>query len=86
MKTTLQRKEYSPTEKDKIALEVQHWGVLKGEMTQSEITSKYGVHGTQIKVKKPLHFLPPLINYLTPCSIRIHYFYNIQYCHRALEI
>lgn len=43
MKGKTQRKNYTSTEKAKIALEV-----LKGKMTQSEITSKYGVHSTQI--------------------------------------
>lgn len=37
------RKSYSPEEKAKIALEA-----LKGELTQSQITSKYGPHSTQI--------------------------------------
>jgi len=37
------RKKYSAEEKAKIALEA-----LKGEMTQSQITSKYSVHTTQI--------------------------------------
>ncbi len=37
------RKSYNATEKAKIALEA-----LKGNLTQSQITSKYGVHATQI--------------------------------------
>lgn len=37
------RKLYSAQEKAKIALEA-----LKGELTQSQITSKYGVHCSQI--------------------------------------
>lgn len=37
------RKSYSAQEKAKIVLEI-----LKGELTQSQITSKYGVHSTQI--------------------------------------
>lgn len=37
------RKIYSPNEKGLIALEA-----LKGNMTFNEITSKYGVHATQI--------------------------------------
>ena len=37
------RKNYTSQEKAKIALEA-----LKGTLTQSEITSKYGVHSTQI--------------------------------------
>lgn len=36
-------KEYSSEEKAKVALEA-----LKGEMTIAQISSKYGVHGTQI--------------------------------------
>ena len=41
------RKRYSAQEKAKIALEL-----LKGEMTQSQITAKYGVHSTQLHVWK----------------------------------
>lgn len=37
------RKSYSPEEKAKIILES-----LKGELTQSQLTSKYGIHATQI--------------------------------------
>lgn len=37
------RKKYSPQEKAKIALEA-----LKGDLTISQITSKYGAHSTQI--------------------------------------
>jgi len=37
------RKRYSAQEKAKIVLEI-----LKGEMTQSQITAKYGVHATQL--------------------------------------
>lgn len=37
------KKKYSPEEKARIALEA-----LKGTLTQSQITSKYGVHSTQI--------------------------------------
>ena len=37
------RKKYGPEEKAKIALEA-----LKGELTYSQITSKYGPHSTQI--------------------------------------
>ena len=37
------RKKYSAEEKAKIALEA-----LKGEVTQSQLTSKYSVHSTQI--------------------------------------
>ena len=44
------RKKYSPQEKAKIALEA-----LKGIHTQAELTTKYGVHSTQItKWKKEL--------------------------------
>jgi transposase-like protein len=37
------RKKFSPEEKARIALEA-----LKGELTLSQITAKYGVHSTQI--------------------------------------
>lgn len=37
------RKKYSPQEKAKIALEA-----IKGELTVSQLTAKYGVHNTQI--------------------------------------
>lgn len=37
------RKHYTPEEKAKIVLES-----LKGELTQAQITSKYGIHATQI--------------------------------------
>ena len=37
------RKKYGPEEKAKIALEA-----MKGQLTQSQITSKYGPHSTQI--------------------------------------
>ena len=37
------RKKYGPQEKAKIALEA-----LKGELTQSQMTAKYGVNNTQI--------------------------------------
>lgn len=37
------RRKFSPQEKAKIALEA-----LKGNQTQSQLTSKYGVHATQI--------------------------------------
>lgn len=37
------RKHYSAEEKAKIVLEV-----LKGELTQQQITAKYGVHSTQL--------------------------------------
>jgi transposase len=41
MKTT--KKQYSAAEKTKIALEA-----IKGELTIAQISSKYGVHSTQI--------------------------------------
>lgn len=44
-----QRKSYSGLEKSKIALEA-----IKGEMTLSQIASKYGVHSTQITNWKKL--------------------------------
>ena len=37
------RKSYSAQEKAKIVLEI-----LKGELTQQQITAKYGVHSTQL--------------------------------------
>ena len=37
------RKNYTAQEKAKIALDL-----LKGELTQSQITTKYGVHSTQL--------------------------------------
>jgi transposase-like protein len=47
---TNKHKNYSADEKAKIALEA-----LKGDMTQAEISSKFGVHTTQIyKWKKQL--------------------------------
>lgn len=42
-----QRKKYTPTEKAKIALEA-----VKGEQTLAQISSKYGVHATQINAWK----------------------------------
>lgn len=41
------RKRYSPQEKAQSVLEV-----LKGELTQSQITAKYGVHSTQLHAWK----------------------------------
>ena len=41
------RKKYSPAEKAKIALEA-----IKGELTLAQISSKYGVHATQINLWK----------------------------------
>lgn len=42
-----QRKRYTPAEKAKIALEA-----IKGEFTLAQISSKYGVHATQINAWK----------------------------------
>lgn len=42
-----QRKKYTPSEKAKIALEA-----VKGELTLAQISSKYGVHATQINAWK----------------------------------
>lgn len=49
------RKKYSPTEKAKIAVEA-----IKGELTLGQITSKYGVHVTQVNSwkKQALAYLP----------------------------
>jgi transposase-like protein len=44
---SLQGQKYTASEKAKIALEA-----VKGELTQSQITSKYGVHSTQIGLWK----------------------------------
>ena len=41
------RKRYSADEKAKIVLEI-----LKGELTQQQITAKYGVHSTQLHIWK----------------------------------
>lgn len=47
---SVKRKKYSPAEKAKIALEA-----IKGESTLAQISTKYGVHATQInKWKKQL--------------------------------
>ena len=56
--TTL-RKNYTAAEKGKIALEA-----LKGTLTQNEITSKYGVHSTQILFwkKQLMESLPGLFS------------------------
>ncbi len=40
---TTKRRQYTANEKAKIALEA-----IKGNLTVSQITSKYGVHATQI--------------------------------------
>lgn len=49
------RKKYSPAEKAKIAVEA-----IKGELTLGQITSKYGVHATQVNTwkKQALAYLP----------------------------
>lgn len=49
------RKKYTPSEKAKIALEA-----IKGELTLAQISSKYGVHATQINAwkKQLLAYLP----------------------------
>ena len=44
---TGKRKSYSAAEKGKIALEA-----IRGTLTQNELTSKYGVHNTQVSVWK----------------------------------
>ncbi len=46
---TKKRKAYSASEKAKIALEA-----MRGELTLAQISSKYGVHSTQIKKWKKL--------------------------------
>jgi transposase len=53
------RKKYTPAEKAKIALEA-----IKGELTLSQITSKYAVHGTQINAwkKQALALLPDIFS------------------------
>lgn len=49
------RKTYSPTEKAKIALDA-----IKSELTLAQMTTKYGVHSTQINTwkKQVLAYLP----------------------------
>jgi len=44
---SVKRKKYSPAEKAKIALEA-----IKGESTMAQISTKYGVHATQINTWK----------------------------------
>lgn len=53
------RKKYTSAEKAKIALEA-----IKGELTLAQISSKYGVHSTQINSwkKKALSHLPEAFN------------------------
>ena len=43
----VKRKSYTAAEKGKIALES-----IRGTLTQNELTSKYGVHNTQVSVWK----------------------------------
>jgi transposase len=52
---TGKRKRYTATEKAKIALEA-----IKGESTLAQITTKYGVHTTQVNAwkKQALAYLP----------------------------
>jgi transposase len=49
------RKKYSPAEKAKIALDA-----IKSELTLAQITTKYGVHSTQVNTwkKQVLAYLP----------------------------
>jgi len=53
------RKKYTPAEKAKIALEA-----IKGELTLAQISSKYGVHATQINAwkKQLLAHLPDVFS------------------------
>lgn len=53
------RKKYTPTEKAKIALEA-----IKGELTLAQISSKYGMHSTQINAwkKQALALLPDIFS------------------------
>lgn len=53
------RKKHSPQLKVKIALEA-----LKGEKTTAEITSKYGLHATQVATwkKKALEAIPEVFS------------------------
>ena len=54
------RTRYTPAEKAKIALEA-----IKGELTLAQISSKYGVHGTQINQwkKQALALLPDIFSH-----------------------
>ena len=54
-----QRKKYTPAEKAKIALDA-----IKGELTLAQISSKYGVHSSQINAckKQPQAYLPDALN------------------------
>ena len=54
-----QRKKYTPAEKAKIALDA-----IKGELTLAQISSKYGVHSSQINawIKQLLAYLPDAFN------------------------
>lgn len=53
------RKKYSPAEKAKIALDA-----IKSELTLGQITSKYGIHATQVNTwkKQALAYLPDAFN------------------------
>lgn len=53
------RKKYTPAEKAKIALEA-----IKGESTLAQITSRYGVHATQINTwkRQALALLPDIFS------------------------
>ena len=53
------RKKYTPAEKAKIALEA-----IKGELTLSQISSKYGAHATQVNAwkKQALALLPDIFS------------------------
>ena len=54
-----QRKKYTPADKAKIALDA-----IKGELTLAQISSKYGVHSSQINAwkKQLLAYLPDAFN------------------------
>ena len=56
---SVKRKKYTPAEKAKIALEV-----IKGESTLAQISTKYGVHATQINTwkKQLIAHLPDAFN------------------------
>lgn len=56
---TKPRKSYTAAERARIVLDA-----IKGQMTQNEITSKYGVHGTQISSwkKQVLDAMPDLLS------------------------
>jgi putative transposase len=56
---SVKRRKYTASEKAKIALEA-----IKGTLTQSQITSKYGVHSTQIAAwrKQLIESLPDIFS------------------------